>query len=62
MEHRARNEGARKSTQGAQGICNPIGGTTIRTNQYPLRAVFLVAYVADDGLVSHQYEERPLVL
>jgi hypothetical protein len=29
MEHRARNGGARESTQGAKGICNPIGGTTI---------------------------------
>jgi hypothetical protein len=25
----APNGGARKSTQGAKGICNPIGGTTI---------------------------------
>jgi hypothetical protein len=23
------NEGARESTQGAKGVCNPIGGTTI---------------------------------
>jgi hypothetical protein len=29
MDHRAPNEGARESTQGAKGICNPIGGTTI---------------------------------
>jgi hypothetical protein len=36
---------------------NPIGGT----NQYP-RAVSLAAYVAEDGLVGHQWEERPLVL
>jgi hypothetical protein len=28
MEHRALNEGARESTQGAEGVCNPIGGTT----------------------------------
>jgi hypothetical protein len=26
MEHGAPNEGARESTQGAKGICNPIGG------------------------------------
>jgi hypothetical protein len=26
------------------------------------RAVSLVAYVAEDGLVCHQWEERPLVL
>jgi hypothetical protein len=35
MNHRAPNGGARESTQGAEGICNPIGGTTIWTNQYP---------------------------
>jgi hypothetical protein len=29
IEHRALNAGARESTQGAKGICNPIGGTTI---------------------------------
>ena len=27
--YRAPNGGARESTQGAEGICNPIGGTTI---------------------------------
>ena len=26
---------ARESTQGAEGVCNPIDGTTIWTNQYP---------------------------
>jgi hypothetical protein len=35
MDHRAPNGGAGGSTQGAGGICNPIGGTTIWTNQYP---------------------------
>jgi hypothetical protein len=34
MEHRAPNGGARESTQGAKGVCNPIGGT-IWANQYP---------------------------
>jgi hypothetical protein len=34
MDHRAPNGGARENTQGAKGICNPIGGTTLRTNQY----------------------------
>jgi hypothetical protein len=27
MDHRAPNGGARESTQGAKGNCNPIGGT-----------------------------------
>jgi hypothetical protein len=35
MEHRAPNGGARESTQGAEGVCSPIGRTTIWTNQYP---------------------------
>ena len=36
MEHRVPNEGARESTQRAEGVCcNPIGGKTIWTNQYP---------------------------
>jgi len=35
MDHRAPNGGARESTQGGKGICNPIGGTTLWTNQYP---------------------------
>jgi hypothetical protein len=29
MEHRAPNGEARESTQGAEGVCNPRGGTTI---------------------------------
>jgi hypothetical protein len=29
MDHGATNGGARESTQGAEWICNPIGGTTI---------------------------------
>jgi hypothetical protein len=62
MEHRAPNEGARERTQGAKGVCIPIGGTAIWTNQYPPEFVSLVAYVAEDGLMDHQWEERPLVL
>jgi hypothetical protein len=60
MEHRAPNGGATESTQGAEGVCNPIGGTTIRTDQYPPELVSLAAYVAEDGLVGHHWEERPL--
>jgi hypothetical protein len=29
MEHRASNGEARESTQGAEGVCDLIGGTTI---------------------------------
>jgi hypothetical protein len=62
MEHRAPKEGARESTRGAKGVCNPIGETTICTNQYPLpppELVSLVAYLAEVGLLSHHWEERP---
>ena len=34
-EHRVPIEGARESTQVVEGICSPIGGTSICTNQYP---------------------------
>jgi hypothetical protein len=29
MEHRVSNGEARERTQGAEGVCNPIGGTAI---------------------------------
>jgi hypothetical protein len=29
MEHRTPNGESRESTQGAEGVCNPIGKTTI---------------------------------
>ena len=38
MDHWSPNGGARESTQGPEGIRNPIGETTIWTNQYPPRA------------------------
>jgi hypothetical protein len=28
-EYRSPNGGAKESTEGAEGVCNPIGGTTI---------------------------------
>jgi hypothetical protein len=62
MEHSAPNGGARESTQGAKKVCNPVGGTTIWTNQYPLEFVSLAAYVAEDGLVGLHWKERPIGL
>jgi hypothetical protein len=29
------NGGVREKTEGAEGVCNPVGGTTISTNQTP---------------------------
>jgi hypothetical protein len=60
MEHRAPNGESRENTQGAEGVCNSIGVTTIWTKQYPPELVSLAAYVAEDGLVSHRWEDRPL--
>ena len=34
-EHKVSNEGVRERTQGAEGVCSLIGGTTICTIQYP---------------------------
>jgi hypothetical protein len=62
MDHRAPNGGARECNPGAKGICNPIGGTTISSNQYPPELMSLAAYVSEHGLVGHQWEERPLGL
>jgi hypothetical protein len=31
-EHRDPNGGVRERTEGAEGVCNPIGRTTISTN------------------------------
>jgi hypothetical protein len=40
--------------------------TLLEEQQYELTSkppeLFLVSYVAEDGLVGHQWEERPLVL
>jgi hypothetical protein len=62
MDHSVSNGGARESTQGAKGICNPIGETKILTNQYPLELMSLGAYVSEDGLVGHNWKERPIRL
>jgi hypothetical protein len=62
VDHRAPNGGARESTQGAKGICKPKGGTTIWTNPPPPtpELMSLAAYESEDGLVGHQWKERPI--
>jgi hypothetical protein len=35
MEHSAPNGEARENSKGTEVVCNPIGGTSISTNQYP---------------------------
>jgi hypothetical protein len=75
-EHGSPSGRVRRRTKGAEGICNPIGKTTISTNQMPQSSQGVnyqqkvhmkgpmapAAYVAEDGLVGHQWKERSLVL
>jgi hypothetical protein len=35
IEHGVPNRGVREGTEGVEGVCNPIGRTTISTNQTP---------------------------
>jgi len=60
----------------AERVCNPIRTTTISTNHttsksqglnhHPMSQrdgpMALAAYITQDGLGRHQWEERPLVL
>ena len=69
------NKGVTERTEGAEGVCKPIG-RTISTNQIPTPelpgtkpgksthggTLFSAAYVAEDGFVGHQWEGRSLVL
>ena len=57
MDHRASNDGARESTQGAKGICNPIGGQHYELTS-TLELLTLAAYVSEDGIVGHHWKER----
>jgi hypothetical protein len=41
-------------------IPKELGGTTIQTNQYPLELLSLAAYISEDGLVGHQWKEKPI--
>jgi hypothetical protein len=70
MKHRVSNERARENTQGVEGVCS-----SKEEQQYeltvppmlpgtkpPIRLMALAAYIAENGLVRYQWEERPLVL
>ena len=55
----------------AEGVCSPMGGATVSTGQIPRSSgdwttnqrvhmkgpMVLATYVAEDGLVGHQWEE-----
>ena len=61
MDHRAPNGGAKESTQGAGGMCNPIGGKHYELTSTP-ELFTLAAYASKDGLVGHHWKERPIGL
>ena len=66
-------ENGPSQTEGAEGVCSPMEGATVSTGQIILsspgqdhqprihmeRPMALATYVAQDGLVGHQWEERP---
>jgi hypothetical protein len=58
----------RDRTEGAGGVCNPIGGTKIRANQsfqglnHQPRSTHGETYGSSHMLVRHQLERRSLVL
>jgi len=59
------NGGVREKTEGTEGVCNTIGKTTISTNQTPPYVLMeglmtLATFVAEDGIVQHQWEEKAL--
>jgi hypothetical protein len=75
-EHNVPDGGIKERTEGDEGVCNPKGRTRISTRETPRAPRDLttnqrvhmygsmapVAYVSEDGLVGHQWEERSLVL
>ena len=74
-EHGVPNGGVREGTEGAEGVCRPMERVTVSTGQTPWSSQGLnnqpksthgrtqaqPAYVAEDGLVGHQWEEWPLL-
>ena len=62
MLHKALNVESRESTQGAKGSATLKEDQQYELTSNPLNYVYLVAYVAEDGLVSLQREESHLVL
>jgi hypothetical protein len=59
MDLWAPNGGARESTQGAKGVCNPIGEQQYYIPPHP-ELVSLATYVSKDGLVGYHWKERPI--
>ena len=72
-ELRVPNGGDGEGTEGAEGVCSPMKGATLTIGQNPWSSrgldhqhmqgpMVLAVYVAENGLVGHQWEEKPLGL
>jgi hypothetical protein len=76
MEYKVPNEGARQIPRELKGTKAPLKeheyeltstprapwDYTTNQRKHMVELVALAIYVAEDGLVGHQWEERPLVL
>ena len=67
FECRVPNGRVGEGTEGAEGMCSPMGGATVSTGPTNQRVHMegpraSATYVAEDGLVGHQWEEWPLGL
>ena len=76
-KHRVPDGGAGEGNEGAEGVYSHMEGATVSTGQTPWSSpgtgsptkeysrrlpMALATYVAEDRLVGHQWEERPLGL
>ena len=75
-EWEVNNGGVKEGTERAGGFCSPMEAATVSIGQTPRAPgdwttnqrihiegpMALAAYEAENGLVRHQWEERPLVL
>ena len=75
-EHRVPDGGVEEGTEGVEGVCSPMGRATVSIGQIPKAPrnwtikqrvhmeglMALAEYAVEDGLVGHQWEERPLGL
>ena len=66
-EYEIPDGGVEEGTEGAEGICSPMEGSTMSTGQTPQSSQCLdyqpkITHGGTHGLVRHQWEERPLDL
>ena len=69
-DHGILNKDVRERTEGVEGVCKPIGRTINQPDTQNSQELTInkgvhmapAAFVAEDGLVMHQWEERSLFL